>query len=253
MDQRGESFLFDRFHEFYSEVIGLKQMILSGTWAFTSDAPPEGHGSFYDKIISGFWEKLATLLESRQVTAMQMGTEYWTPLYREAQYIMVALADEIFIHMDWEGREVWKSNLLESRFFKTHIAGELFFERIDQLLQNRDPAHTGIAKIYLLALALGFQGKYRGNHDESRLYDYRRRLFYFIARRDPGILTQTAQLFPEAYAYTLEGGRERRLPDTRKWIFLLMGVIALFLVSGHLIWIDVTSDISEIIRKILME
>jgi hypothetical protein len=32
----------------------------------------------------------------------------------EAQYAMAAFADEVFIHLDWEGKRTWTSNLLES-------------------------------------------------------------------------------------------------------------------------------------------
>jgi len=40
---------------------------------------------------------------------------------------MAAFADEVFIHMDWEGKRAWTSNLLESTLFHSHVAGERFF------------------------------------------------------------------------------------------------------------------------------
>ena len=41
------------------------------------------------------------------------GGEYASALYRRAQYVMAALADETFLYLDWPGRDAWRANLLE--------------------------------------------------------------------------------------------------------------------------------------------
>ncbi|HEY7116735.1 MAG TPA: DotU family type IV/VI secretion system protein, partial [Tepidisphaeraceae bacterium] len=45
-----------------------------------------------------------------------------------------ALADEIFLNTEWEGRSYWVSNLLETKIYQTHAAGELFFQKLERLL-----------------------------------------------------------------------------------------------------------------------
>ena len=51
--------------------------------------------------------------------------------YSEVVYIMVALADDIFLNSEWEGKQFWEDNILEQKFFNTQIAGDEIFNRIN--------------------------------------------------------------------------------------------------------------------------
>lgn len=246
----GESFLLTQFREFYSEVIRLKRAVESGAWVFTVDSrseePPD-----YSKGVNAIWQRLQYLLEQQDMAAVRRGGEYWSAVYQEAQFVMAALADEVFLHLDWEGKEIWSSNLLESQFFSSHSAGEIFFEKLDALLENSGPDQTELAKVYLMALALGFQGKYRGSGDGRELHSYRRKLFSSISRRDPNILDEAKSLFPEAYVHTLDAGQGRRLPDVRRWVGALVLVVLVWIIVGHGLWIYLTADLDQTIQQIL--
>src|SRR3954471_535855 len=194
-----ESFLLAAFRELYHEVIRQKAVVTGGLATETAAKTPE-------MKVHAVRQALLALLE-RQSAAAARGGGYGSEIYREAQYVMAAPADETFLYLDWPGRELWRSNLLESRLFGTHRAGEAIFERLDAMLTGRDPIYVDLARVYLLALALGFAGRYRGEAGAGRLEIYRKDLFAFIANRDPELLSGTAHLFPEAYGSTLDEGK----------------------------------------------
>ena len=125
MFRNRSSFLLTQFREFYRELVRLRRSIAyAGTARGASFAPAEGRGS-----VLSIWQPLVSLLERQALEAGEMGGSFAFEIYREAQYVMCALADEIFLHEDWDGRENWQ--LLEGRLFETHYAGEEVFNRID--------------------------------------------------------------------------------------------------------------------------
>lgn len=245
-----ESYLLDQLYDFYTEVIQLKQAIRLTGKAFAFDQPSEGGRA---EVITAqrVHQRLLGILEEQAMEAGRRGGEYGATFFKEAQYVMAVLGDETFLHLDWEGREEWKSNLLEFRLFGTHTAGEVFFRKLDKLLTDRDPASAEIALLYLLALSLGFQGKYRGLEGRGQLHQYRRQLYSFVYHRSPDLLNDSKFLFPESYAYTLEEGKGKRLPHVRRWVWILLIVIILFLVFSHGLWVELSGDLDNIVQQIL--
>ncbi|MBM4440926.1 MAG: DotU family type IV/VI secretion system protein [Candidatus Rokubacteria bacterium] len=251
-----DSFLLARFREFYREVIRLKQMVQGGTWH--TAPPPEtpapaaaaapGEGT---QVAARVWQRLVSILETQALTAGRSTGAYGAELYREAQYVMAALADEVFLNTEWEGRETWRSNLVEARLFGSHKAGDELFQRLETLLSRRDPVWAEVAKVYLMALALGFRGRFRGLDDGGQLDAYRRQLFTFVFQRKPELQTSTRPLFEEAYAHTLTEGRGQRLPTARPWAFVLVAVIAMFLVSSHVVFKRVTDPLHDVTQAII--
>lgn len=241
-----DSFLLAQFREFYREVIRLKQMIEAGTWQVA--APEGGEAS---QVGLRVWQRLVSVLETQALTAGRSAGAYGAELYREAQYVMAALADEVFLRIEWEGREAWRSNLIEARLFQTHAAGEVLFQRIEALLARRDPVWAEAAKVYLMALALGFRGKFRGMDDGGQIDAYRRQLFTFIFQRRPELGTSTRPLFADAYQHTLAEGRGLRLPSARPWAIVLALLVAGFLVSSHVVFSRVTDPLAQVTQEIL--
>jgi type VI secretion system protein ImpK len=244
----GEALLLRQFREFYQEVIRLKQMVTAGVrTAPLTPAAAEGQGD----VVHTVRQRLLSLLERQALMPRWRSTDYGVEYFKEAQYVMAALADEIFLNLDWEGREAWTSHLLESKLFHTHVAGELFFQKVEQLLQSRDPVNADLAAVYFMALALGFRGKYQGPDGAAQLERYRRRLFAFIFQRHPNLQGETRLLFPQAYAYTLDQADMTRLADPRMWMVAL-GLLALtWLAVSHVLWAYLTSDLAGVIQQIL--
>jgi type VI secretion system protein ImpK len=259
----GDTFLLSAFREFYRELLKAKHRVERGEW------PAEeryGDGDSLDPLDpldlgadraalgrrGAIWQELLTLLERQALDAARSGGDIGRELYLQAQYAMAALADEIFLHLDWPGRLAWKENLLEAKLFGTHRAGEVVLERIEAVLRGRDPVYAELARVYLMALALGFEGKLRGSEEgPALLAAYRRALYRFAFRRDPRVVRGEEPVAPEAYAATVETGPGARLPYLRRWVIGAAVVVVLWIAGGHLIWRHLVSDFEPHLERIL--
>ncbi len=249
----GESLLVAQFREFYNELIRMKKMgQLTVAPKKLSLADAEEADSEAARSIRTIWQRLMTVLEQQEIDANRLTGDYLFEYYKDVQFILASLADEIFLHLDWTGKDFWQNNLLETKLFNSHSAGDIFFEKLDKLLQTRDPIHTELAKVYLLALALGFEGKYRGKEgaQEYELNHYRAQLFEFITQRKSKIGTHEFQLFPRSYANTLDKGKQKKLPHPRAWVWglIILGITLLGL--SHLVWLDTTFDLKLVLEEI---
>ncbi|WP_347557952.1 DotU family type IV/VI secretion system protein [Robbsia sp. KACC 23696] len=189
----------------------------------------------------------------------------------DARYLKVALADELLLSLPWLGRDHWTGHLLESALYQSNIAGDLVFQRIDALLAEREPSRRKVARLYLLAIAMGFQGRYRSSgqlsfpgagsamgskngqsdapadgpatvHD-PRLDAYRRELFQFVFQRRPDLGGRDRVLDESAYAYTLAHLAPRKLPALSRWLSgVLIAIVALLAIS-EILWLSTTWDV----------
>ncbi len=237
----GQSFLLTQFREFYAAVAQARREALEAGAVAKEGADPAAEVN----------ARLATLLETQALDAKRKGGDYGATYYREAQYVMAGLADDVFLNLEWAGREPWKSRLLEYRLFGSKVAGEQIYRKLEKLLAERDPANAELAALYLLALSLGFRGRYRGAEDAGVLDRYRRELFAFIYHRDPALEEHGKELFPEAYAAVLGESEPHRLPHLRKWLAILALVALVLLVISHGLWLDVSADLEGVLDKIL--
>lgn len=114
-----------------------------------------------------FHRTLEELLVGADTTAQARGLD--GNLYQQAKYAVIALADDLGLHSDWDGASQWNRYLLELRHFNTSFAGQEFFERLNRLRQTlagvQDPALReqvlGTLEVYYTCLRLGFRGRYR--------------------------------------------------------------------------------------------
>jgi type VI secretion system protein ImpK len=82
---------------------------------------------------------------------------------RLAEYAVVALLDESVLHNP-RLASVWAQRPLQDERYGQHLAGEWFFQHIDQLLARPDStALADVLEVYQLCLQLGFRGKYGGD------------------------------------------------------------------------------------------
>ncbi|MBI2708042.1 MAG: DotU family type IV/VI secretion system protein [Proteobacteria bacterium] len=242
-----QSFVVNCFEDFYKQVLRHKQFVFSKPWEKEKEKITSSPNATAEYILSN----LQTFLEEQAVTVSFGGNGFAENYYTEAQFVMVALGDEVFLNLDWPGKTYWESNLLEQRFYNTHSAGQTFFEKLDLLLQNQDPVRTDLAILYLNALALGFQGKYRHFNDANVLASYRKKLFTFINRREPYLFRQKIHLFSDAYAHTLEGNGIKELPNMRNWYFVFSGICLAYLLASSIVWYRATSDIKSTLNHII--
>ncbi len=248
---QGESLLLAQFRQFYSEVIRLKRQVKHGVWTAAPPMPEEDDAEEAStaQSIHSVWQRLLNLLQKQEAEASRLTKDYLYDVYKEAQFIMAALADDIFLNLDWTGKPVWEDNLLEGKLFNTHSAGDSFFEKLDRLLANRDTYYAELAKVYLLALSLGFEGKYRGKESEE-LSLYRRQLFNFIKQREPLPETDQYRIFPQSYDHTLDQAKEKRLPHPRGWIAAVFVMVFALGLASHGLWVHHTADLKFILNQV---
>jgi type IV/VI secretion system ImpK/VasF family protein len=135
-------------------------------------------------------------------------------LLAEAKYALVALADDLALHIDWDHRQVWSHYLLELRHFGTAFGGANFFTRLRGLQQRiagtHDPAlreqTLGALEIFLTCLRLGFRGQFR-NAPQQALDQEVAALQQILT---PGDSRSRARAWPEGYAGSGTGRIVRR-------------------------------------------
>jgi type VI secretion system protein ImpK len=245
------AFLLERFWAFHSEVVALKRKVAGAGWGVAAPEPEEGEQGRRESGLGpagsahAVSQHLQDVLRRDAADAARIGGTYGARLFQEAQYVMAALADEVFLHqLDWPGRRAWTGVLLEDRLFGSHRAGEQVFRNIDELLDGRSAAHAELAVLYLLALRLGFRGRHRGEADEAAIDRYKERLFRFVTNRAPRLAEPTERFFPEGYRRRLAEGPPRYLPHLRRWVGIAAAVVLLYLAVTHLLWLDLAADLT---------
>lgn len=163
----------------------------------------------------------------------------------DARYLKVALADEMLLTMPWPGRDRWTAHLLESAFFGTNVAGDRIFERIDALLAEREPSRRKMARLYLFALAMGFQGRFRGDPALERLTAYSTELFQFVYQRRPDLGGRDRVLDDDTYAHTLSHLAQRNLPPLSRWAMGVMVAVIGLLAVSEILWLSTTWPVRE--------
>jgi type VI secretion system protein ImpK len=246
--------LLEWFRRLYLEVTVLKGQLLAAP-PLADPGPLARPGAMAEEPVAA---AIAGVLTSGEVHGRLRSILEERPVggsgaLEEVRYALAALADEVFIHLDWSGGDAWRFNLLEASLFGTHRAGEEVFRRIDDLLEHGDRSarHMELALVYQLMLALGYEGKHRGDADGPVLLaDYRRRLFQFATGRRPDP-AQVLELAPGSAVSGPLPGIERRLPYLRRWVWTLATVTVLWLVVSQLLWNRLTGDLTALLNRIL--
>ncbi|HEU4433420.1 MAG TPA: DotU family type IV/VI secretion system protein [Pyrinomonadaceae bacterium] len=231
------------------ETLSGKEKITSLAVRGSIDADPEDSPE-QTRLTMAVWQSLIALFRRNAVQILRAAGKP-TDNYFEAQYVMAAFADDIFINLDWEGKRAWTSNLLETTLFRSHVAGEMFFEKLDRLLRDRDPADRSLAAVYLNALSLGFRGKYYGVNDHGKLRRYRHELYAFIFRQPADLLNESKVAFPDSYVNNVKKEKSRKLMNPRVWLAVLGVVLITYLAVSHGVWMKLTSRIEQANQQIV--
>jgi type VI secretion system protein ImpK len=76
-----------------------------------------------------------------------------------AKYAFCAAVDEIILRSDYDIREAWETRPLQLRLFGDQLAGEHFFQRLDDL-RAKGSVHLQALEVFHMCLLLGFQGRF---------------------------------------------------------------------------------------------
>jgi type VI secretion system protein ImpK len=214
-----------QFRAFYGEVAKAQARALE-----LRETDADGAAQSVSKHLEG-------LIELQTLESKRDGNRFELESIADARYLKAALADEILLNTDWIGRERWTEHLLEAALFRTSIAGEKVFTRIEQVLSSREPSLRPVAALYLSALALGFQGKYHGVQDSPKFAGYRQELFQFVYQKRADLSGRDRVLSPKAYGSTLSHIEARKMPSLSRWtVVFLLSLLALLAVS-EMLWL----------------
>jgi type VI secretion system protein ImpK len=86
---------------------------------------------------------------------------YASPDTRYALYAVIAFLDETVLNAGHAGFDGWAMRPLQEEIFGKQVAGEAFFQYLNQLLARDDSEDVAdVLEVYLLCLLLGFRGRY---------------------------------------------------------------------------------------------
>ncbi len=239
--------LANGFRDFYSDLSDLGAEVDADPRHFTrraGDSEEEREAAGRQAAARVRQRLRAVLREQGRELGRAMGPEGARRL-EEGQYVMAALADEVFLNLDWEGREAWAEELMEAQLFDTQLAGETVFDRAEELLREPDEADWDLAYIYLSAISLGFLGRYRGAPNHVELRGLRRRLLNFVTRGRTTLADDIDPLFPQAGAHTLDASESFRLPPVRRWGWIVAFLVLGYVAVSHLVWLDASRELRD--------
>ncbi len=241
-----DSLLSEQLLEFHTELVALRRQL-------SEQVEPGDQGLALAKLS----ERLRGQLDWQSAQALGQGGRFVHEYELEARYLKVALADEMLIGLtDWPLRDEWIACPLEQQLFGTRSAGERVFDRIERLLREAQPARRDMAQQYLLALSMGFQGRYRGGgRPQEVLQKWRLDLYRFIAGgppdeamlpgREEDFHDLGRRLMPQAYAHTASDAPLQRLPSPRRWMIVFVLLALALLLASQWIWHAGTAPLSE--------
>lgn len=226
-------------NRFYQQIVEIKR------WIETGRLPEEvsqqlrlGRAPTEQEMAEAVSLRLQRWIEQVRLRMRRKLTEREAERVEDALYAVTALADELFImELEWPARECWESVLLEDRLFKSSFAGERFFDKANRLLLERtlDPQQQQLAAVYLMALRLGFAGRYRGDPDS--LARFRQKLFKRISSTQGN---GQLPLYAQAYEHVLASWEEQRLAPLDAWYRITAIAVLAYLVLSYGIWLATT-------------
>lgn len=217
------------FRQFYDEVEQVLRM-----------RAPVDSPSAAETLAQQAMKHLVSFIELQELQLRRQAGRSAAALAEPVRYLKAALADEILLQRDWSGRDCWSRYLLEAALFRSSVAGDKVFTDIERLLSEREPGQRPLARLQLFTLALGFQGRWRGQADLSQLQGLRAELYQFVYQRRPNSGELNRPLMPQAYTHTLSHlAPQRRRTVSRGTLAWLLALFALLAVS-ELVWLWTT-------------
>lgn len=229
-----------RFRAFWVELDGAIEDIRSNRWS--SAAGSAGPDSSHAPAEAAFRRLRDAILTHGGAPPPRLAYGQ-TPI--DLGYIMAALADETLLYLEsWNGMEHWNRTLLEERIYGTRIAGERIFEEIDFQLAQQKTIQEDVGVGLMLALALGFRGKFRllpAMEAEAETDRLRTRLYkaIFFSTPPARIDWRDTMNYPQPF----QAGRLERFPRLYPWITAAAATVAFYIFLAHILWDETLGEL----------
>ncbi len=145
-----------------------------------------------------FRRQVMDALKAAERQARNLG--YSSEDIKLAIFAVVAFVDESVLNLHLPAFADWPRRPLQEELFGHHIAGEIFFSNLQELLGKNDSQDLAdLIEVYLMCLLLGFAGRYSLG-DRGELRAITRAAYEKILRIRGGVdsLSPSWQLPPEA-------------------------------------------------------
>lgn len=114
-----------------------------------------------------FSTKISRFLEDFDRNAKKMGAS--SDDIHAAKYAFCAAVDEIILRSQFDIKAAWERRPLQLLIFGDQLAGENFYNRLDNL-RTKGAAHIQALEVFHMCLLLGFEGKYMLEGSEKLNY-----------------------------------------------------------------------------------
>src|SRR5256885_2219236 len=152
----------DRPHSATSESPRRGQLALSLQEPFTTIARLRANRQVAADAES-FRTRIKQVLAAAEQEARQAG--YGADDVRIALFAVIAFLDETVLNSRQPMFADWPRRPLQEEVFGVHMAGELFFQYLQQLLGRQDSEDLAdVLEVYELCLLLGYKGRYSASH-----------------------------------------------------------------------------------------
>lgn len=252
-----ESAVVHSFQSFYYELLRQKEIALSTYFSDNTSKDPDVENKSIDEqheievAIFAIQKKIISAIEIA-IENINQKSKLQVYMINEVKYIITVYADEIFIHLKWDGAKYWRFSLLEKQLFESEIAGENFFIMLDAMMANANGANHELVFLYFMTLSLGFQGKYRNIknvHDDIEMYKER---LYNVFHDKPSRLFYPGKpfLISSCYDAIYKENNNINLPDVKFWSWCLVSIIFVYIIVSYMTWYSITDELSGVLHQI---
>jgi type VI secretion system protein ImpK len=239
-----------QFRTFYRDLFDIKQSIEAQRWNDFSALPAPDSVS----LPAGTTARAIFARLYRAITGQGFGLrgrDRGNSAPVDVGYVMAAVADEILLHGPaWPGQETWSATLLEEALYGSRIAGEHIFRTAHELLAGQ-LSRPAAAVSVLLALMLGFRGRYHGTDDRGEIAVLKERLFGVIFHLPYPVEIDFHTLLSEGATRPLDQTSLRVLPSLRPWLMAILLLVMVYIVLGDALWRNAVSPILSTSESII--
>ncbi len=163
-----------------------------------------------------------------------------------AQFAVFAWIDEVILSSQWQEKLKWQGDQLQRNYFQTVDAGELFFDKLNELR----PEQLGVREVYYTCLALGFSGRFCNPGDEFLLNQLKSSNLKLLSGKLETVdALNDKRLFPEAYANDSSSGGAIKRRFFSLGTLLASGAPLVLLVLLFVIYRFYLSSVGDILIK----
>jgi type VI secretion system protein ImpK len=231
-----------QFRAFYRALFEIKECIAGQRWNELSASPsPDSVSLPGGATARAIFARLYRAISGQGFGLRGRDQGNGVPI--DVGYVMAAVADEVLLHGPaWPGQETWSETLLEEALYGSRVAGERIFRTAHELLAAQ-LSRSAVAVSVLLALMLGFRGRYHGTDDRGEIAGLKERLFGVIFHLPYPVQVDFQTLLSEGAPRPLDQPSRRLLPSLRPWLTAILLLVIGYIVLSDALWRSAVSPI----------